>query len=589
MSAENSPAHQQQDLNNPGSEPWEADKLAFSDVDHFTAAASKRMRTIAGDDPALLATLRRCTLEIAQHEFAIPVLPDLVDDAVARLGLQPPGEAHAGPGPAASPVPLAGGAGSARARPAGAGSTVARVEEAKSEENKSVGPKFKRASQNNGPVALARPQPPTAPQTKAPQPTAPQAPAQRPEPSAEALDIPPIERPSRVDAARAVASEAADGGRVGHRRRLITPLVTLVAGIAVIAAGAVAYLAVEWGVPEKLIPAMPGSSNSAGETGSTGEPSAAEPLVAPAGEGDDAAPTAAPEAAQRPVGPDTGPSTIPAAPAGERIGSDEETSARAEPSVAGVTGPSDTPQLAETDSGLAPAASDAAGPAEGATAAAVVTDAGSPTVGEPTDEAATTPGSQRPQQVATTDTTASATTDGITAPDRRTERSAAALPQERPAPAAPQGGTATAKDAGAADATAGAPTLAKADTQAVPAPPSAATAPPGPDVAVLLERGDRFLDLGDVASARLFYRRAADGGSAKGAMLMGMTFDPVYFAQAGIRGTHPSAPDAAQWYGRAMEMGMGPAQGRMETLRTWLEKAASAGDDEAKAALQQLP
>jgi hypothetical protein len=146
---------------------------------------------------------------------------------------------------------------------------------------------------------------------------------------------------------------------------------------------------------------------------------------------------------------------------------------------------------------------------------------------------------------------------------------------------------------GAADSSLG--TAAPDAAQAAPAPedqpasesPSAAT-PDNQDVAGLVNRGNALLELGDLASARLFYRLAADGGSSEGAMLMGMTFDPVYFARTRIQGTQPQIQDALHWYDKAIAMGSRPAERRMEELHSWLEQSAAAGDARAKAALQQF-
>jgi hypothetical protein len=124
------------------------------------------------------------------------------------------------------------------------------------------------------------------------------------------------------------------------------------------------------------------------------------------------------------------------------------------------------------------------------------------------------------------------------------------------------------------------------DQPASELPPAAA--PGSQDVADLVNRGNALLELGDLASARLFYRLAADGGSPEGAMLMGMTFDPVYFARTGIQGTQPQIQNALQWYDKAIAMGSRPAERRMEELHAWLEQSAAAGDARAKAALQQF-
>jgi hypothetical protein len=75
------------------------------------------------------------------------------------------------------------------------------------------------------------------------------------------------------------------------------------------------------------------------------------------------------------------------------------------------------------------------------------------------------------------------------------------------------------------------------------------------EIAVLVARGDGFLSAGDIASARLFYERAADAGDGPAALRLGATFDPAFLGRAGVRGI-PGDPDqASSWYRRARELG----------------------------------
>jgi hypothetical protein len=110
----------------------------------------------------------------------------------------------------------------------------------------------------------------------------------------------------------------------------------------------------------------------------------------------------------------------------------------------------------------------------------------------------------------------------------------------------------------------------------------AETTEPQVDLNQLLARGDQFLALGDVASARLFYRLAATRGSAKGATALGSTYDPIYLERVGIVGTKPSAAEAIKWYRRAIDMGDRAAETRLHDLVSRLEKAAALGDGEAR-------
>ena len=78
---------------------------------------------------------------------------------------------------------------------------------------------------------------------------------------------------------------------------------------------------------------------------------------------------------------------------------------------------------------------------------------------------------------------------------------------------------------------------------------------------LLLRRGHEMAALDDISAARLFYRRAAEGGSAEGAYALGRTYDP------------------------AVQTGMGLAQADKAEAMRWYRRAAAQGDVEAKAAL----
>ncbi len=88
---------------------------------------------------------------------------------------------------------------------------------------------------------------------------------------------------------------------------------------------------------------------------------------------------------------------------------------------------------------------------------------------------------------------------------------------------------------------------------AAPAPAVAPSLSAG-QITELLTRGDIFLHAGDVASARLFYERAADAGDRQAAMRMGATFDPAFLGRVGLRA--PGDPDKAfSWYRHALDLG----------------------------------
>lgn len=75
------------------------------------------------------------------------------------------------------------------------------------------------------------------------------------------------------------------------------------------------------------------------------------------------------------------------------------------------------------------------------------------------------------------------------------------------------------------------------------------------EIALMVERGRLLFEAGDLAAARLFFRRAANAGDAAAAIAMGATYDPEVLTQRFIRGIEADAQEAQRWYERAREMG----------------------------------
>lgn len=115
---------------------------------------------------------------------------------------------------------------------------------------------------------------------------------------------------------------------------------------------------------------------------------------------------------------------------------------------------------------------------------------------------------------------------------------------------------------------------------AVPTPPGAATpAAPPPRAEVpalapadrqnaekLVARGERDLDLGNVAQARQFFLRAAQIGLARGALMMAATYDPRELARMHAVSVQPNIAEARRWYMRAGELGAPEAAQKLATL-----------------------
>ena len=102
------------------------------------------------------------------------------------------------------------------------------------------------------------------------------------------------------------------------------------------------------------------------------------------------------------------------------------------------------------------------------------------------------------------------------------------------------------------------------------APPTPAASPrlPTEEIGELLARGDALLRTGDVASARLFYERAANAGDGRAALLVGATFDPAFLARDALRGVRGDPAQARYWYRRAHDLGEAEAERRLKSLDT---------------------
>jgi hypothetical protein len=94
------------------------------------------------------------------------------------------------------------------------------------------------------------------------------------------------------------------------------------------------------------------------------------------------------------------------------------------------------------------------------------------------------------------------------------------------------------------------------------------------EIAYLVKRGQEFILAGDLASARLVLKRAAEAGEARAALMLAGTYDPAMLEKIGIQGFGPDivrgfAPDMAlarTWYQWAKEFGSTEAARRLDML-----------------------
>jgi hypothetical protein len=88
------------------------------------------------------------------------------------------------------------------------------------------------------------------------------------------------------------------------------------------------------------------------------------------------------------------------------------------------------------------------------------------------------------------------------------------------------------------------------------------------EIAELLARGDTLLRRGDIASARLFYERAANAGDGRAALRVGATFDPAFLGRDVLRGVFGDTAEARLWYQRARDLGEAEAERRLKSFET---------------------
>lgn len=122
--------------------------------------------------------------------------------------------------------------------------------------------------------------------------------------------------------------------------------------------------------------------------------------------------------------------------------------------------------------------------------------------------------------------------------------------------------------------------LTMAPANAAPPPISAAAAPDHSEIARLLVRARDSLSRGDVASARVSLRRAAERDDPQAAFALGGTYDPTELKRIGIPyfRSYADLAKAREWYSRAADLGSADASSRLGELslrRIWRTE----GDD----------
>ncbi len=87
-----------------------------------------------------------------------------------------------------------------------------------------------------------------------------------------------------------------------------------------------------------------------------------------------------------------------------------------------------------------------------------------------------------------------------------------------------------------------------------------------------MRRGHALLQEGDVASARLFFERAAAAGHAAALTALGQSFDPLELQRLGVIGIKGDPRRALELYRAANAAGDAAAQERGARLSGWVER-----------------
>lgn len=106
----------------------------------------------------------------------------------------------------------------------------------------------------------------------------------------------------------------------------------------------------------------------------------------------------------------------------------------------------------------------------------------------------------------------------------------------------------------------------------------------------LMAHGQKMIDVGYLAGARAYYRRAAEAGSGEAALAVGATYDPDIVSRMGVQGIKPDRTEAAKWYARAAGLGIADREATLRRLtETWGKLPTTPEPDGILAAAGPIP
>jgi TPR repeat protein len=86
------------------------------------------------------------------------------------------------------------------------------------------------------------------------------------------------------------------------------------------------------------------------------------------------------------------------------------------------------------------------------------------------------------------------------------------------------------------------------------------------EIKLLMKQGEQFANLGDLATARTLFQRAAEAGDATAATALAATYDPTVIAKLAVIGIRADVEKARFWYQKAASLGSSDAKRRLDLL-----------------------
>ena len=104
-----------------------------------------------------------------------------------------------------------------------------------------------------------------------------------------------------------------------------------------------------------------------------------------------------------------------------------------------------------------------------------------------------------------------------------------------------------------------------------------------PEIDIYMRKGDKLVEIADLASARLFYEAAVKAGHTAAMIAVGKTYDPLVVKTLAPQGTHAEPLKAVQWYRKALRAGIPEAAEHLDDLQRWLADSPALGEAEGLA------